>query len=68
MNDVLNELENDISSICARGSDPYSYLPTFAGETIVTFVLDRCFIISYISNNIFTSVVLSLAVPNFSLK
>ena len=32
-------------NICARGSDPCSYLPTFAGETIVTFVLDRCFII-----------------------
>ena len=55
-------------NICARGSDPCSYLPTFAGETIVTFVLDRCFIISDISNNIFTSVVLSLAVPDFSLN
>ena len=55
-------------NICARGSDPCSYLPTFVGETIVTFVLDRCFIISDISNNIFTSVVLSLAVPDFSLN
>ena len=55
-------------NICARESDPCSYLPTFAGETIVTFVLDRCFIISYISNNIFTSVVLSLAVPISALN
>ena len=55
-------------NINARGSDPCSYLPTFAGETIATFVLDRCFIISDISNNIFTSVVLSLAVPNSALN
>ena len=53
-------------NICA-GSDSCSYLPTFAGETIVAFVLD-CFIISYISNNIFTSVVLSLAVPISALN
>jgi hypothetical protein len=52
--------------ICVRGSDPCSFLSTLAGGIIVTLILDRCFIICDISHSIFTSVVLSLAVPNFS--
>jgi hypothetical protein len=51
-------------NICVRGSDPCSILSILAAEIIVTLVLNSCFIKSDISHIIFTSVVLSLAVPN----